>query len=176
MARLGASVLATDWSPLVVEELDARATAESLDDEVREMECHALALADDSLDVTGSQFGVMLVPNQVSALREMVRVTRPGGRLFITAYGDSSRFEALGFLVSAVQAVVPEFEGPSEDEPMLAFQVADHEVLRQRFIAVGPSHVTVDTSYEERVKFHTGQQVWHWCLGSYPVPNCSSGT
>ena len=28
------------------------------------MDCHALDLADDSYDITGSQFGVMLVPDQ----------------------------------------------------------------------------------------------------------------
>ena len=131
----------------------------------------ALRLAGLRFDVTGSQYGVMLVPDQVSALREMVRVPRPGGRVFLTAYGDLSRFEALGFFVSALQAVVPAFEGPSEDEPMLAFQVADPEVLRQRFIAAGLADVTVNTSHQERVQFRSGQQVWDWCLGSNPVPD-----
>src|SRR5688572_19112646 len=135
------------------------------------MECHNLDIEDDSFDVTGSQYGVMLVPDQVSALREMVRVTRPGGRVFLTAYGDPARFEALGFFVSAIQAVVPEFEGPSDDEPMLAFQVADPEVLRKRLIDAGLTNVTVNTSHQEKVEFRTGRQVWDWCLGSNPVPN-----
>ena len=34
------------------------------------MDCHALDLPNDSFDVTGSQFGVMLVPDQPRALRE----------------------------------------------------------------------------------------------------------
>lgn len=101
----------------------------------------------------------------------MVRVTRPGGRVLVTAYGDPSRFEALGFFVSAIQVVVPEFEGPSEDEPMLAFQVADPEILRRRLLDAGLTDVSVDTSHQERVQFRTGQQVWNWCLGSHPVPN-----
>lgn len=170
-ARLGAKVLATDWSPRMIEEFLARATAEGVDAEGRVMECHDLDLEDDSFDVTGSQFGVMLVPNQVVALREMVRVTRPGGRVFLTAYGDPSRFEALGFFVSAIKAVVPEFEGPSEEEPMLAFQAADPGILRQRFIDAGLTDVTVNTAHQERVEFRNGQQIWNWCLGSNPVPN-----
>ena len=49
---------------------------------------HALELDDDSFDLTGSQFGVMLVPDQPLALREMVRVTKPGGRVLLIAYGS----------------------------------------------------------------------------------------
>ena len=51
------------------------------------MDAHALELDDDSFDLTGSQFGVMLVPDQPIALREMVRVTKPGGRVLLIAYG-----------------------------------------------------------------------------------------
>jgi SAM-dependent methyltransferase len=71
-------------------------------------------------DLTGSQYGVMLVPDQAQALREMVRVTKPGGRVLLIAYGNPDKFEALHFFIGAVQAVVPEFEGPAEDEPLLA--------------------------------------------------------
>src|SRR5687768_4505259 len=63
-ARLGAKVLATDWSAQMIDRFTARAAAEGLDAEGRVMDCHALDLPDDSFDVCGSQFGVMLVPNQ----------------------------------------------------------------------------------------------------------------
>src|SRR5690348_10784241 len=46
-ARLGASVLATDWSPRMIERFEARARTEGLDVEGRVMDCHALALPDD---------------------------------------------------------------------------------------------------------------------------------
>ena len=170
-ARLGARVLATDWSPKMIEHFNARATDEGLDAEGRVMDCHALDLPDDSYDVTGSQFGVMLVPDQAHALREMVRVTKPGGRVLLIAYGDPIEFEALHVFISAVQAVVPEFEGPAEDEPMLEFQVADPKVLRQRLIDAGLADVTIDTTNQERVNVRTGQQLWDWTLGSNPIPS-----
>jgi ubiquinone/menaquinone biosynthesis C-methylase UbiE len=170
-ARLGARVLATDWSPRMIEHLNARASAERLDAEGRVMDCHALEVPDDSFDVTGSQFGVMLVPDQARALREMVRVTKPGGRVLLTAYGDPGEFEALHVFISAVQAVVPEFEGPPEDEPMLEFQVADPEVLRQRLVEAGLTDVTVDTTHQERIAVRTGQQLWDWTLGGNPIPS-----
>jgi len=169
-ARLGAKVLATDWSPKMIEHLTARATAEQLDAEGRVLDCHALDLGDDTFDVTGSQFGVMLVPDQAQAIREMVRVTRPGGRVLITAYGDPSQFEALQFFLSAIQAVVPDFEGPAEDEPMLEFQVADPDVLRHRLVDAGLQDVTVDTTQQERVEIRSGQQFWDWALGGNPIP------
>lgn len=169
-ARLGAKVLATDWSPKMIEHFIARARTEELDAEGRVMDCHALDLPDDSYDVTGSQFGVMLVPDQARALREMVRVTKPGGRVLLIAYGNPAEFEALHVFVSAAQAVVPEFEGPPEDEPPLEFQIADPEVLRQRLTNAGLRDVTVDTSHHERISVHTGQQLWDWTIGSNPIP------
>jgi ubiquinone/menaquinone biosynthesis C-methylase UbiE len=169
-ARLGAKVLATDWSPKMIERFNAGAKAEGLDAEGRVMDCHALALPDDTYDITGSQFGVMLVPDQPRALREMVRVTRPGGRVLLIAYGNPDEFEGLHFFISAVQAVLPEFEGPAEDEPMLEFQVAVPDVLRQRLIDTGLTDVTVDTRHQERISVRTGQQLWDWCLGSNPIP------
>jgi SAM-dependent methyltransferase len=169
-ARLGAKVLATDWSPKMIEHFNARLAAEGLDAEGRVMDCHALDVPDDSYDVTGSQFGVMLVPDQAQALREMVRVTKPGGRVLLIAYGDPGEFEALHFFISAAQAVVPDFEGPAPDEPMLDFQVADPDVLRQRLVDAGLTGATVDTSHQERITVRTGQQLWDWTLGSNPIP------
>lgn len=89
-ARLGARVLATDWSAAMIERFEARVREAGLSQaEGRVMDCHALDLPNDSFDVTGSQFGVMLVPDQPRALREMVRVTKPGGRVLVIAYGPS---------------------------------------------------------------------------------------
>ncbi|ONI92295.1 SAM-dependent methyltransferase [Saccharothrix sp. ALI-22-I] len=169
-ARLGAKVLAVDWAPGMIERFNAHVAAEGLDAEGRVMECHRLDIADDTYDVTGSQFGVMLVPDQARALREMVRVTKPGGRVFLTAYGNPDEFEALHFFVSAVRAVVPEFEGIPEDEPPLEFQVSDPEVLRRRLTDAGLKDVTVDTSHHERIEVLSGQQLWDWCIGGNPIP------
>jgi len=61
-------VLATDWSSAMIERFEARVQEEGLRDaEGRVMDCHALDMPDDSFDVTGSQFGVMLVPDLARA-------------------------------------------------------------------------------------------------------------
>jgi SAM-dependent methyltransferase len=168
-ARLGATVLATDWSPRMIERFEARARSEGLDAEGRVMDCHALAVPDDAFDVTGSQFGVMLVPDQPRALREMVRVTRPGGRVLVTAYGNPDGFEAFQLFLAAVRTVVPGFEGPG-DEPVLEFQIADPEVLRRRLVDAGLTDVVVSTDHRERITVRTGRELWDWTIGGNPIP------
>lgn len=168
-ARLGAQVLATDWSPAMIERFEARVREEGLRDaEGRVMDCHALDLPDDGFDVTGSQFGVMLVPGQSRALREMVRVTKPGGRVLVIAYGSPADFEALQVFIGALTAVAPEFPGLPDDPPPLEFQVSDPNVLRRRLTDVGLKDVRVEPT-AERPSFASGQEIWDWMLFSNPI-------
>jgi hypothetical protein len=90
--------------------------------------------------------------------------------VLLIAYGDPGGFEALHVFIAAVQAVVAGFEGPAEDEPLLEFQVADPEVMRQRLIDAGLRDVTVDTSHQERLTVASGQQLWDWTVGGNPIP------
>jgi ubiquinone/menaquinone biosynthesis C-methylase UbiE len=169
-ARLGAQVLATDWSPAMIARFEARADQEGLRNVgARIMDCHALDLPDHSFDVTGSQFGVMLVPDQARALREMVRVTRPGGRVLVIAYGFPAELEFLQFFIGALKAVAPEFPGLPDDPPPLEFQVSDPEVLRQRLIDAGLEDVGVERT-AERPTFSSGQEMWDWVLYGNPIP------
>jgi ubiquinone/menaquinone biosynthesis C-methylase UbiE len=170
-ARLGAKVVATDWSPKMIERFVARVRDERIPDaEGKVMECHALDFAANTFDVTGSAFGVMLVPDQAKALREMVRVTKPGGRVVIVAYGSPSKFEALHVFLGALKTVNPGFEGLPANPTPLEFQVADPGVLRERLVAAGLRDVVVDTTHEERIAIRSGRELWDWCIGSNPIP------
>ena len=168
-ARLGAQVLATDWSPAMIERFEARVREERLRDaEGRVMDCHALDFPDDSFDLTGSQFGVMLVPDQPRALREMVRVTKPGGRVLLIAYGFPAELEFLQVFLGALKAVTPDFPGLPDDPPPLEFQVADREVLRQRLANAGLRDVRVERT-AERPAFASGQEMWDWVYYGNPI-------
>jgi ubiquinone/menaquinone biosynthesis C-methylase UbiE len=169
-ARLGAQVLATDWSPAMIERFQARSREEGLRNaEGRVMDCHALELPDDRFDVTGSQFGVMLVPDQPRALREMVRVTKPGGRVLVIAYGSPAELEFLQVFLGALEAVAPELPGPPDDPPPLEFQVSDPDVLRRRLTDAGLKDVRVQHT-AERPAFTSGQELWDWVLNGNPMP------
>jgi SAM-dependent methyltransferase len=170
-ARLGARVTATDWSPKMIERLESRVQDERLSGvEGKVMDCHDLALDDDLFDVVGSAFGVMLVADQPRALGEMVRVTKPGGRVLVIAYGSPSEFEALHLFLAGLRAVKPGFEGLPSEPPPLEFQVSDPDVLQQRLVDAGLRNVVVDTGHSERIALRSGRDLWNWCLGSNPIP------
>lgn len=167
-ARLGARVLATDQSPVMLELLAARARREELDIEIRAMDGHSLELPDDSYDIVGSQFGVMLFPDMPRAVREMARVARPGGRVLLHAYGDPHEIEFLGFLIGAIQTVRPDFDGPPAEPPPLEFQLADAGRVRTELAAAGLRDVLVDV-ITETTEFRSGSELWEWVVWSNPI-------
>ena len=134
-ARLGAQVLATDLAPNMLELLERRAREEGLSVQTQVMDGHALELDDDSFDIAGSQFGVMLFPDMPKAVTELARVVRPGGRVLMTVYADPHEIEFLAFFVGAVQSVVPSFEGPPMDPVPLPFQLQDPARLHDELAA-----------------------------------------
>jgi pimeloyl-ACP methyl ester carboxylesterase/ubiquinone/menaquinone biosynthesis C-methylase UbiE len=167
-ARLGAQVLATDQSPAMLELLGVRARTEGLNIETRVMDGHALELDDNSFDMAGSQFGVMLFPDMPKGIREMVRVIKPGGRVLLHTYGDPHKIEFLGFLIAAVQSIRPAFMGPPMNPPPLEFQLADPDRLHSELSAAGLKDVKVET-ITEITEHKTGSDLWEWLVWSNPI-------
>jgi SAM-dependent methyltransferase len=82
-ARLGADVLAVDIARNLVAAGNARAQSAGLKN-IRFQEGDASdlrALEDDSFDLVVSIFGAMFAPKPFDVAKEVVRVTRPGGRI-----------------------------------------------------------------------------------------------
>jgi ubiquinone/menaquinone biosynthesis C-methylase UbiE len=167
-ARLGARVLATDQSHVMLDLLAARARQEGLDIETRVMDGHALDLADNTFDIAGSQFGVMLFPDMPKGIREMVRVIKPRGRVLMNVYGDPGKIEFFGFFVTAIQSVRPEFTGPPMDPPPLPFQLENPERLRNELAHAGLRDVKVET-ITETTEFQSGEELWDWLVWSNPI-------
>ncbi len=167
-ARLGAEVLSTDISPVMLDRVAARAREEGLDLKTRVMDGHALELGDGAFDMSGSQFGVMLFPDMPRGISELARVTRPGGRVLMTVYGAPQKIEFFGFFVHAIQAVAPSFTGPPMDPPPLPFQLQDPEKLRREMGKAGLKNVHVET-ITERLEFQSGQHLWDWLTNSNPI-------
>ena len=82
-ARLGADVLGVDIASNLVEAGNRRAEAEGLTNcRFQEGDASDLHdLSDDSFDLVVSIFGAMFAPKPFDVAKEMVRVTRPGGRI-----------------------------------------------------------------------------------------------
>jgi ubiquinone/menaquinone biosynthesis C-methylase UbiE len=82
-ARRGADVLGVDIARNLVEAGNRRAREHGLTN-LRFQEgdaCSLNALADDTFDLVVSIFGAMFAPKPFDVAKEMVRVTRPGGRI-----------------------------------------------------------------------------------------------
>ncbi len=168
-ARLGAQVLATDIAPTMIELLNARAREEGLSNvEARVMDGQALELEDDTFDVSGSQNGVSLFPDLKRGLRELVRVTKPGGRALIVAFGPPQKAEFFTFFIGAMQAAVPGFTGPPMDPPPLPFQVADPEKLRQEMAEAGLKDIRVETTTWQ-MQFQSVRHFWDMVTYSNPI-------
>jgi len=82
-ARLGADVLGVDIASNLVEAGNRRAQEEGLTNcRFQEGDATNLSeLADQSFDLVVSIFGAMFAPKPFDVAKEMVRVTRPGGRI-----------------------------------------------------------------------------------------------
>jgi ubiquinone/menaquinone biosynthesis C-methylase UbiE len=167
-ARIGAEVLATDQSPVMLELLRARARKEGLTIETRVMDGHALEIDDNSFDIAGSQFGVMLFPDMPKGISEMARIVKPGGRVLMNVYGDPHKIEFLGFFVRAIQSVRPDFTGPPMDPLPLPFQLQDPEKLGKELAAAGLKNVKVET-ISEKTEFHSAKEMWEWLVSSNPI-------
>lgn len=168
-ARSGAEVVATDIAPGMIERLEAHAREEELANlEARVMDGQALELEDDTFDITGSQNGVSLFPDLQRGLRELVRVTKPGGRVVIGAFGPPSEVEFIGFFMGALQAVVPDFDGLPMDPPPPSFQVADPERLRDRMAEAGLEDLRVDT-VTRTMEFQSATHLWDAVTNSNPL-------
>ncbi len=65
-----------------------------------------LNVDDTRFDVTLCQQGLQFFPEKVESLREMARVTRPGGRLAVTVWGSLQECEFWGEIHAALQETV----------------------------------------------------------------------
>lgn len=133
-AKLDANVLGVDIASNLVKAGNARAKAEGLTNcTFREGDATNLHdLRDDSFDLTVSIFGAMFAPKPHDVAREMVRVTRPGGRIVMGNWipGDPT-------LVAQILKISSSYTPPPPDgfvSPML-WGIESHVI--ERFTSAG---------------------------------------
>ena len=109
-ARRFAHVVSTDYVPALLERGRRRAEAEGLEVTFQEADAEALPYPDASFDVALSTFGVMFAPAHGRAASELLRVTRPGGRIGLASWTPQG---FLGQLFRTIAAHVPPPSGVS---------------------------------------------------------------
>lgn len=104
-ARLGARVTGLDQAPRLIDVARERAAADGLAVDFVVGEAEKLGFDDASFDLVVSVFGVIFAPDPLRAFSEIVRVMRPGGRAFITAWlPEGAIHRMVGVFIAAVGA------------------------------------------------------------------------
>jgi ubiquinone/menaquinone biosynthesis C-methylase UbiE len=124
-AQEGASVVASDISPGMVERGRARAAAEGYDVEWLEADAEELPFDDERFDCAGSVFGAMIAPRPERVASELMRVVRPGGTVGMTAWRSDALVPQIGELTRKYAPGAP--AGPRSEE------WAEEETARERF-------------------------------------------
>ena len=99
-----AEVTSTDYVPELLAKGRARAEAEGLQVQFQTADAEALPFAAASFDVVLSTYGVMFTPEHERAASELLRVTRPGGRIALANWTPEG---FIGRLFKLIGAHVP---------------------------------------------------------------------
>jgi SAM-dependent methyltransferase len=133
-AQRGANVLGVDIAANLVAAGNARAAEAGLSNlRFEEGDASDLAgIADESFDLVVSIFGAMFAPRPVDVAREMVRVTRPGGRIVMGNWipGDPT-------LVAQVLKISAAYMPPPPDGFVSPVSWGVEETVRERFGQAG---------------------------------------
>lgn len=165
-ARLGADVLATDFSSAMVERIRQTAQREGLSNlEARVMDGTALELEDNSFDVACSQFGIMLFPDRSKGLSELARVTRPGGKGVMVVFGSPQRVLFFSMFIQALRTAVPDFT-PPQNSPLFSLQNPDN--LRSEMEEASFREVQVETM-SQSLDVQSADQLWTTMQSSAPA-------
>jgi SAM-dependent methyltransferase len=124
-ARLSARVKAIDLTPQLLERARENGAVAEVDIEWQEGDVEELPFADGEFDVVVSQFAHMFAPRPDVALREMLRVLRPGGTIAFSTWPPES-VVGLSAQLHARYAPPP----PGIPSPILW---GDPSVIRERF-------------------------------------------
>lgn len=142
-ARLGAEVLGVDIATNLVDAGNRRAEAAGLANlRFQQGDAHDLYCVDDeSFDLVVSIFGAMFAPDPCAVAKEMVRVTRPGGRIVMGNWipGDPTLVAQLLRISASYSPPPPEgFVSP------VTWGVEEH--VHERFTAAGvkPAHIACE--------------------------------
>jgi SAM-dependent methyltransferase len=120
-AQLGASVVASDLTPELLEAGRRRPEAVGLDLQWHHDDAEALSFGDGEFDVVLSCIGVMFAPHHQRAADELLRVCRPGGRLGILSWTPAG---FVGQLFATMKPFAP--APPPGSQPAPLWGSADH--------------------------------------------------
>jgi SAM-dependent methyltransferase len=153
-ARLGANVLGVDIARNLVDAANARARQEGLAScRFQEGDASDLRdLRDHTFDLVVSVFGAMFAPKPFDVAKEMVRVTRPGGRIVMGNWipGDPT-------LVAQILKVSAAYSPPPPDGFVSPMTWGVESEVAERFAAAGVARDRISFARESWTFDHPGR-------------------
>jgi len=119
--------------------------------EWREGAAEALPFAEAAFDAVVSQFGLMFFHDRAAAIREMLRVLRPGGRLAVAVWDALERVPAYAAFVALLDRLFGRGTAEALRSP---FVLGDPDGLRALFRSGGAPDVEIVT-HQGTVRFPT---------------------
>ena len=153
-ATRGASVVASDLTPRMLELGRARSAAAGVEIDWREGDAEALPFPDASFEVVASVFGAIFAPRPELMAQEMFRVCREGGLVAMANYSWA------GFLGEYAK-ILARYSNPAPVPLPSPFEWGDAAVIRQRLghlaseIEVRPETLTMSFASVE-----AGIEMW----------------
>jgi SAM-dependent methyltransferase len=117
--------------------------------EWRQGKAETLPFDDDSFDAVVSQFGLMFFVDRQAALREMMRVLRPGGHFAVAVWASLDHTPGYAALVDLLLRL---FGEPAANALRAPFILGDKDTLRTLFTAAGIPNTTI-TTYPGTARF-----------------------
>ncbi|MCL4246493.1 MAG: methyltransferase domain-containing protein [Candidatus Dadabacteria bacterium] len=124
-SRAGVRVTGVDIAPNWIAAARARAAGEGLDARFDEGDAELLPYADGAFDVVATLVGAMFAPRPEMVASELVRVTRPGGRILMVNWTPE------GFVGQMFQTIGKHLPPPSDVASPLLW--GNEEVVKIRF-------------------------------------------
>ena len=141
-AGRGARVVATDFAAEMVERLRERAAEAKLDVEAVEMDAHALRFDAGRFEAAYCAFGLMFFHDPPTALAEMRRVLRDGGRVGVLTWGAPERNGSYNVGQEAFARAFPDMPRQPAERPR-AFAFSEPDALASVLRGAGFSDVDV---------------------------------
>lgn len=104
-------VVGTDFCKEMLAPAPAKATSKNLDIHFEQADVLNLPFGENEFDISSISFGIRNVADPIQALKELARVTRPGGRIMILEFGQPQNKTFAGLYNFYSRNILPKIGG-----------------------------------------------------------------
>jgi SAM-dependent methyltransferase len=157
VARRVRDVVAVDFSPRMIEALQAKVRAAGLEN-VRAVvgDGQRLDVPSEQFDVAYSMFGLMFFPDRPKGYAELLRVLRPGGAAVVSSWAPVQDSPLMSHMFGALRAADPTFPEPLRNLESLE----NPDVLAAELRAAGFVDVEI-IGHTHTVEVGSAGELWH---------------